>query len=266
MRGNVYFAGRVLAVGLIALAGTVISAGVASAGSSGSCSAEGLYTTCDASVSVNRPASISVTVTASPNQNVSVAWADTCSEGVGAGAASGTFFARTPVTRTISHPYAHADKCIVSADAQLNGGGNSIHVAISSVAQAPPAVKVTAIKGYAGLCANDPQNSSANGTKVVLWSCNGSAAQNWTYASDELVHNGRCLTDPGSGGNGTRLILSGCSATNNHRWIHQPGGEYVLAARGGTLCLNDPGSSTQNGTQLNIYTCKNTANQHWTLP
>jgi Ricin-type beta-trefoil lectin domain len=266
MRGNACFAGRVLAVGFIALAGTVISAGVASAGTLGSCSAEGQYATCVASGSVNNPVSISVTVTASSNQSVSVAWADTCSEGLGVGSASGSFSAETPVTQTISHPYAHPDNCVVSADAQLNGGGNSIHVAISPTAQAPPAIQVTAIKGYAGRCVNDLQNSSANGTKVVLWSCTGGAAQNWAYTSDELVHDGRCLTDPGTSGNGSKLILNGCSSAKNDLWIHKSGGEYVLAAGDGKLCLNDPGSSTQDGTQLNVYTCKNTANQHWTLP
>jgi hypothetical protein len=266
MRGNACFAGRVLAVGFIALAGTAISAGVASAGTVGSCSAGGQYATCVATGSVNNPASVSVTVTASSNQSVSVAWADTCSEGLGVGSGSGSFSAETPVTQKITLPYAHPDNCVVSVDAQLNGDGNSIQVAISSAAQAPPATQVTAIKGYAGRCVNDLQNSSANGTKVVLWSCNRGADQNWTYTSDELVHNDRCLTAPGISGNGTKLILNGCSSAKNDQWIHTASGEYVLAAGGGKLCLNDPASSEQDGTQLDVYTCKNTANQHWTLP
>jgi hypothetical protein len=32
------------------------------------------------------------------------------------------------------------------------------------------------------------------------------------------------------------------------------------------VCLTDPGNSTKNGTQLTVGTCKNTANQHWSLP
>jgi hypothetical protein len=31
-------------------------------------------------------------------------------------------------------------------------------------------------------------------------------------------------------------------------------------------CLDDPGSSTTDGTQLQIYTCNATAAQKWTLP
>ena len=43
-------------------------------------------------------------------------------------------------------------------------------------------------------------------------------------------------------------------------------GEFVLRARGGRLCLDDPASSTRNGTQLIVYRCFNAANQRWHLP
>ena len=40
----------------------------------------------------------------------------------------------------------------------------------------------------------------------------------------------------------------------------------MLRAHGNTLCLDDPGYSTKNGTQLIVYTCNNGSNQHWSLP
>ena len=43
-------------------------------------------------------------------------------------------------------------------------------------------------------------------------------------------------------------------------------GQYVLRDHGNTLCLDDPGYSTRNGTQLIVYTCNNGSNQHWSLP
>jgi hypothetical protein len=49
-------------------------------------------------------------------------------------------------------------------------------------------------------------------------------------------------------------------------WTHNSRGEYVLKGNGGRLCLDDPGYSTRNGTQLVVYTCNNGANQHWSLP
>ena len=133
------FAGRAVAAGLLILGGLAVTAGVASATTVGSCSAQGQYAICDATATINNPTTISVTVTASPNQTVFVAWDDTCSQGLGAGGDSGSFTATTPVTRTIQHPYAHPDMCIVSADAQLQNGGNSIHLAISSPAIVAPA-------------------------------------------------------------------------------------------------------------------------------
>jgi Ricin-type beta-trefoil lectin domain-like len=48
--------------------------------------------------------------------------------------------------------------------------------------------------------------------------------------------------------------------------MHNSDGEHVLKAHGGTLCLDDPAYSARNGTQLIVYTCKNGANQHWSLP
>ena len=258
MRVNARFVGRVMAVGIVALGGLAASAGAANASTVGSCSAEGQNAICVASASINDPASMSVSVTASPNQSVFVAWSDTCSQGLGAGSDSGSFTAETPVTRTIGHPYAHPDNCIVSADAQLQAGGNSVHVAISSPAVVPPAIEGS------GKCVNDLNNSSANGTKIVLWACSGGLAQDWTYTKDRLVHNGRCLTDPANGANGTRLILNGCSSAQDNLWVHKSNGEYVLVTHSGMLCLN--ASAKQDGTQLDVYTCKNAASQHWTLP
>jgi hypothetical protein len=40
----------------------------------------------------------------------------------------------------------------------------------------------------------------------------------------------------------------------------------VLKSHNGKLCLDDPANSKANGTQLIVYTCKNTANQRWSLP
>lgn len=62
------------------------------------------------------------------------------------------------------------------------------------------------------------------------------------------------------------MILYTCTRASNGLWTHSSDGEYVLKAHSGKLCLDDPGYSTKSGTQLIIYTCKNSTNQHWTLP
>jgi hypothetical protein len=103
-----------------------------------------------------------VSVSASPDQDVYVAWDAVCSQGTGAGSSSGSFTAQTPVSRVISHPYYQPDSCIVSADAQLQAGGNSIHISLSYSQTAPASQE---IKGYAGKCADDNGNSSAPAPK-----------------------------------------------------------------------------------------------------
>jgi hypothetical protein len=40
----------------------------------------------------------------------------------------------------------------------------------------------------------------------------------------------------------------------------------VLKSHSGKLCLDDPGHSKNNGTKLEVYACKDTANQRWSLP
>jgi hypothetical protein len=47
-------------------------------------------------------------------------------------------------------------------------------------------------------------------------------------------------------------------------WQRTSGGEYVVKSTG--RCLTDPSSRKTNGTQLALATCKNSADQHWTLP
>lgn len=248
-------------------AGTVAAtAGAADAGIGlGSCSAQGDFAICDASGTATRPVTITVTVTASPNQQVFVSWDDTCSVGTSAGGKSGSFTAQTPVTRTISHPWHQPDMCIVAAGAQLQAGGNSVHVSLSYSRTAPPASHE--IKGYAGKCADDSGNSSANGAKVIIWTCNShDKAQSWAYSGSKLVHNGKCLNDPRSGGNGTKVILYTCNGGANEIWTHKANGEFVLKANGGKYCLDDPAYSKTNGTQLVVYRCSGGANQKWTLP
>ena len=57
-----------------------------------------------------------------------------------------------------------------------------------------------------------------------------------------------------------------CNGGSNEKWSQLSNGELKLQAHGGTLCLDDPRSSTANGTQLIVYKCQGSANQKWSLP
>ena len=113
-------------------------------------------------------------------------------------------------------------------------------------------------------CVDDSDNSSANGTKIVMWDCNGTAEQDWTIAADGTIRiNGKCLDIYREKGPIRRRVeLWSCTGRANQQW----------KARTGTLvnpvsgkCLDDPAFNTTDGIQLEIYTCTGGPNQQWNL-
>jgi hypothetical protein len=137
----------------------------------------------------------------------------------------------------------------------------------SSSSSAPPTTThVSTISGYGGKCLDARGNSSANRTQVIIWSCNSSdSAQGWTFSGSELKHNGHCANIQGNGGSGSKLILWSCNGASNEKWFHSSSdGEFVSAGTAhGLLCVDDPAYSKTNGTQLIVYKCHNSGNQHW---
>lgn len=120
--------------------------------------------------------------------------------------------------------------------------------------------------GMTGKCADDYHKSSTNGTIADLYDCNGSAAQQWTVASDGTLQiNGKCMDVVGQGStNGTLVDLWDCNGGANQRWSPQANGSLKSVQSG--KCLDDPAASTANGTQLEIWDCNGGSNQKWTLP
>ena len=126
---------------------------------------------------------------------------------------------------------------------------------------------VHTVKGFDGKCMDDKGNSSANRAAVVIWSCSGSdQAENWKFSNSELIHNGKCLNDQGNGGSRSKVILWSCNGGSNEKWSELANRELKLQSHGGTLCVDDPRSSTKNGTQLIVYNCTDSSNQKWELP
>ncbi|MEY9938475.1 ricin-type beta-trefoil lectin domain protein [Streptacidiphilus sp. MAP5-3] len=136
-------------------------------------------------------------------------------------------------------------------------------------AAAAPAVTVGAtgqITGYGGLCLDDRSASTANLNPIQVYTCNGSAAQQWTVGSGNTLQVlGKCL-DVNSGGtaNGTTVDLYDCNGTGAQVWEPQTNGSLLNPQSG--RCLDDTNWSTTPGTQAQIWDCGGTANQQWTLP
>jgi Ricin-type beta-trefoil lectin domain len=129
----------------------------------------------------------------------------------------------------------------------------------------PPSGSTGPVTGYQGLCLDDRSASTANFNPIQVYTCNGTNAQNWTVNSDgTLTVLGNCLDVSGAGtANGTLVDLYPCNGTGAQSWTHQSNGELVNTNSG--KCLDDTGYGG-SGTQVQIWSCADTANQQWNVP
>jgi hypothetical protein len=277
------------AVGLLTAGAVGVSMEVAHANFANLCSGTGTTPSCTLTSTITSPSAITVTVTATTNELATVKWTVSCTDNNGSAQTSAPISAMTPITAASLTPLPSTvdGQCAVTAAVSLaaDTAGNSMNAELDYTPAVSPTATTTAtptptptstsssppvhpIKGYDGKCISDKGNSSANRTKIIIWTCSGSdQAENWKFSNGEFVHNGKCLNDQGNGGNRSKVILYTCNGASNEKWLQLANGELELKAHGGSLCLNDPRSSTRNGTQLIVYTCNvNDANEKWSLP
>jgi beta-glucosidase len=148
-----------------------------------------------------------------------------------------------------------------------DGNGAQASTSFSwTVAPSGAGIASTPLVGYQGLCLDVAGDSNTNGTKVEIYTCNGTNGQQWTEEPNGTVHaDGSCL-DVTSGGtaNGTLVDLYSCNGTGAQVWQPQSDGALLNPQSG--KCLDDTGFSTTPGTQVQIWGCTGAANQSWTQP
>ncbi|MEU0437312.1 lectin [Streptomyces sp. NPDC006290] len=123
-----------------------------------------------------------------------------------------------------------------------------------------------AFVGLAGKCLDVAGGSSANGTAVQLYDCNGSAAQSWTVQTDGSVRSlGKCLdVTSGSTADGAKVQLYDCNGTAAQQWSYNSAtGDVVNTAA--NKCLDVTDNSSANGARAQIWSCTGAANQKWHL-
>ncbi|MCK2215013.1 family 16 glycosylhydrolase [Actinomadura sp. ATCC 31491] len=120
------------------------------------------------------------------------------------------------------------------------------------------------ITGYGGKCVDVAGASTANGTAVQLYDCNGTAAQSWSWNSDGSVRAlGKCMdVTSGSTANGAQVQLYDCNGTGAQKWTYNSGTGQIVNPQSGR-CLDATGVSSANGTRLQIWDCTGGANQKW---
>ena len=107
---------------------------------------------------------------------------------------------------------------------------------------------------------------TANGTRLQIWDCNGSAAQKFSVNGGGPVAGpgATCLDVDGDdvGGNGKAVQLWACQsyAVDQH-WYHNGNGSLRTLGK----CLDVRNAGTANGTVVQIYTCNGSVGQQWRL-
>ncbi|MEU4833907.1 PQQ-dependent sugar dehydrogenase [Streptosporangium sp. NPDC023615] len=137
-----------------------------------------------------------------------------------------------------------------------------------TVAGAAPATAAPAtVVGVAsGRCLDVIGNSTASGTGVNIYTCNGQANQSWTFtaAGEFRVYNATmCLDVVGQDTTApAALQIYTCTGGANQRWRINADGTVTGVQSG--LCLDVTGESTANSALVGLWTCTGRANQRWT--
>ncbi|MET9551505.1 family 16 glycosylhydrolase [Streptomyces sp. NPDC006645] len=121
------------------------------------------------------------------------------------------------------------------------------------------------ITGVGGKCLDVAGASSANGTPVQLYDCNGSGAQQWSRgANDSLRALGKCLdVKDNSTADGAQLQLWDCAGSGNQRWAVSGANDVVNIQA--NKCMDVTGGASVNGARAQIWTCTGAANQKWSV-
>ncbi len=121
-----------------------------------------------------------------------------------------------------------------------------------------------AIVGIGGKCLDIDNAGTADGTKIQLWTCNGSNAQRWARVGSTYQALGKCLDVDNAGtANGTKVQLWTCNGTGSQVWQPQADGT-VLNPQSGKV-LDALSGSSADGTQIHIWQPAGVLSQRWAV-
>jgi chitinase len=178
------------------------------------------------------------------------------------GVAELSFWELDEYDKNVNYAYSRVFEGIASGS---TGGGGTTTTTKTTTTAPPVSGASGPITGLGGKCVDDAAASSANGTAVQLYTCNGTGAQTWTVGSDGTIRSlGKCLDTTNSGtANGTTIQLWDCAGNSNQQWTVS-GGNLKNTHSG--KCLDATNQSSADGTRLQLWTCNTQANQQWKLP
>ncbi|MFJ8687806.1 ricin-type beta-trefoil lectin domain protein [Micromonospora wenchangensis] len=156
------------------------------------------------------------------------------------------------------------------AGGDCNSGGTTVYQPVNEILGAYGLSLTTTggggtsqIVGYAGKCIDVPSSNGVDGQYLHLWTCNGTAAQRWTFAGDGTVRAfGLCMDVAwGSTANGAVVQLARCSGNPAQQFVLSGAGDLVNPQA--NKCVDVLGANSADGTRLVIWECTGGANQKW---
>jgi streptogrisin C len=154
------------------------------------------------------------------------------------------------------------------AGGDCSNGGTTIFQPVNPILSTYNLVLVTSgstgrIVGLAGKCIDVPNGTPSDSLQLQLYTCNGTGAQDWTFAGDGSVRGmGLCLdVQSSSTADGAHIQLYTCNGSGAQKWVLSAAGDLVNPQA--NKCVDVTGGNSTDGTKLQLYTCNGTAAQKW---
>jgi len=119
---------------------------------------------------------------------------------------------------------------------------------------APTPTTFRLVNGASNTCLDAPNSSSADGTQLIIWTCNGGTNQAVSQVGTTLRLLGKCLD-----ASGDRVVLMPCGS---QQWTHRTDGSVLHVQSG--RCITPTGGGTANFTLLVLAGCNGQPAQRWT--
>jgi GH25 family lysozyme M1 (1,4-beta-N-acetylmuramidase) len=133
-----------------------------------------------------------------------------------------------------------------------------------SISTSLGAIPITLRNPASGMCLSDTGFSTANGTRVVVGSCNGFKNQAWTLPAGPVSSQipGTCMDDSGNQtANGTKIDIWSCNGGSGQQWTIGPDGTVRVQGK----CLDVQQGGTASGTPVDLWSCDGAGAQQWQL-
>lgn len=121
-------------------------------------------------------------------------------------------------------------------------------------------------------CLDVPGGNTSNGTRLIVWDCNGGNNQLWAFVGDTIrlkSNVNKCLdlkySWPSLYRNGAEILLWDCHGGDNQLWKtwFNTQSSSIAPNYAWSKCLDVRGGNFNNGTDIILWDCHGGINQKW---